>query len=66
MTHDGKPHEYRIAFTAANAVTAVRLDPGQAPGEIRVSAMKLLDADGRPVYEWRFAARQHEASPTSR
>ena len=60
MTHDGTPHEYRVAFTATHAVTAVRLDPGQAVGEIRISAMKLLDADGRPVYEWRFAAAHQD------
>jgi hypothetical protein len=29
MTHDGKPHEYRLAFTAAHPVVAVRLDPGR-------------------------------------
>ena len=72
MTHDGKPHEYRIALTAAHRVMAVRLDPGQAVGEIRVSAMKLLDAGGRLVYEWKFAAaggapdstlREHRQSP---
>ncbi|MBC8868080.1 MAG: N-acetylgalactosamine 6-sulfate sulfatase (GALNS), partial [Planctomycetes bacterium] len=62
MTHDGKPHDYRIAFTAAHPVPAVRLDPGQAAGEIRISAMKLLDAGGGLVYEWRFAA----ASPAKR
>ena len=60
MRHDGKPHEYRIAFTAANPVTAVRLDPGQAAGEIRVSAMRLLDANDRPVYEWTFADAQRQ------
>jgi len=32
----------------------VRLDPGQTAGEIRISAMKLLDANDRPAYEWRF------------
>ena len=55
ITHDGKPHEYRIAFTAANPVTAVRLDPGQANGQIQISAIKLMDADASLVYEWEFA-----------
>jgi hypothetical protein len=67
IRHDSKPHEYRIAFTAANPVIAVRLDPGQAAGEIRVSAIRLLDADGRPVYEWRFAdPQQPKPSSTNR
>jgi arylsulfatase A-like enzyme len=56
MTHDGKPHEYRVAFTAENPVTAVRLDPGESAGEIRLSAMKLLNTDGGIVYAWKFAA----------
>lgn len=56
MTHDGKPREYRVTFTAAHPVTAVRLDPGQAAGEIRISAIKLLDTDEQLVYEWEFAA----------
>jgi hypothetical protein len=55
ITHDGKPHEYRIAFTAAHPVIAVRLDPGQATGEIRISDMKLLDANDSLVHDWEFA-----------
>ncbi len=58
VTHDGKPHEYRVAFTAAQPVTAVRLDPGQATGEIRISDMKLLDADDSLVHDWKFANPQ--------
>ena len=58
MTYDGKPHEYRIAFTATRPVTAVRLDPGQAPGEIRISSMKLLGTSDRLVHEWKFVATQ--------
>ncbi len=54
MTHDGKPHEYRIVFTAAHQVTAVRLDPGQAAGEISISAMKLIDAHDSQVHQWEF------------
>lgn len=54
MTHDGAPHEYRIPFTAASPVMAVRIDPGQAPGEIVLSRMRLLGEDERLVYEWEF------------
>lgn len=51
MTHDGKPHEYRVAFVASNPVTAVRIDPGQAEGKITISVMKLLDAKGKLLHE---------------
>lgn len=56
MRHDSQPHEYRVAFTAAHPVTAVRLDPGQAPGNISLSAMKLLDDNDRVLHEWEFTA----------
>ena len=65
MTHDGQPHEYRIAFTAAHPVTAIRLDPGQTPGEVRVSAMKLMDEDGRLSHEWKFAAGQPQPASSN-
>ncbi len=55
ITHDGKPHQYRVAFTAAHPIIAVRLDPGQATGEIRISDMKLLDANDSLVHDWKFA-----------
>jgi arylsulfatase A-like enzyme len=58
MTHDGMPHTYRIAFTTTSPVIAVRLDPGRAAGKIQVSDIRLVDANGRPVYEWRFAAAE--------
>jgi hypothetical protein len=44
-------------------VTAVRLDPGQAAGEIRISAMKLMDSNGGVVYEWKFAAAPSAKPP---
>jgi hypothetical protein len=43
MTHDGRPHEYRIAFTSAHPVTAIRLDPGQGPGQISITLVRLVD-----------------------
>jgi hypothetical protein len=57
MTHDGKPREYSIAFTAARPVTAVRLDPGRASGEVRVLSMRLTDADGRTLHQWSFEGK---------
>ena len=44
VDHSGKAHEYRIEFQAARPIRAVRLDPGQAVGEVRVSAMTLMVA----------------------
>jgi arylsulfatase A-like enzyme len=54
VTHDGAPHTYRIAFVAAHPVTAIRIDPGQAAGEIRVSKLQLRTADREQAFEWKF------------
>ncbi len=52
LTHDGEPHEYRLVLRAAHAVTAVRLDPGQAAGEVRLISMKLTDTAGKTLHQW--------------
>lgn len=54
VTHDGQSRTYRVAFKPSKQVIAVRLDPGQAAGEIQVTGMKLLDASGTTVHAWRF------------
>lgn len=56
MTHDGQPQEYRVAFTAKHPIVAVRLDPGQAPGEVHISAMELVNDQGTIVHAWSFGA----------
>ena len=56
ITHDGMPHTSVIAFTTMEPLEAVRLDPGQGPGEIVVSAISLLDAMGQMTQEWKFNA----------
>ena len=56
IKHDGNSHEYRVAFKAKHAVTAVRLDPARSAGEIRVTSMKLTDAAGNGLFQWKFDA----------
>jgi arylsulfatase A-like enzyme len=63
MTHKGQSHDYRIAFSPEKTITAVRLDPGQAKGEIRISSMRLWDGEGQSIYEWKFATREKAARP---
>ncbi|MCC6353131.1 MAG: sulfatase [Verrucomicrobiae bacterium] len=46
MKHDGAFHDYAIAISPAK-LFALRLDPGNAPGEITVAAFELLDASGK-------------------
>ncbi|MBI2477966.1 MAG: sulfatase-like hydrolase/transferase, partial [Planctomycetia bacterium] len=54
VANDGDAQEYRIAFKTPRAVTAVRLDPAQAAGEVRVLALKLTGSDGKTHFEWAF------------
>ena len=58
VNHDGQPHEYRVRFQSEHPILAVRLDPAQGPGEIRMSAMKLMNASGDVVHQWDFSAAQ--------
>lgn len=54
VQHDGKPHDYSIAWSAKSPVVAVRIDPSNGPGEITISRIRLVDGDGSEVYRWRF------------
>jgi len=56
IVHDGNAHTYRVRFTAAHPLTAVRLDPGQAEGKARLLRMKLSGAKGALLFDWRFSA----------
>ena len=64
MTHDGTSKDYTVPFTSAHAIQAVRLDPGQAAGDIRVSAMRLKDGSHRVVFEWMFTAKPEAENPS--
>jgi hypothetical protein len=54
IQHDGQTHDYSIEFEAKNKMLAVRLDPGQAPGDVRILSMTLHNADDLPVKDWQF------------
>jgi hypothetical protein len=46
LRHDGEFHDYEVKIPATR-LTALRLDPGNAPGEIVVTAFELRDAAGQ-------------------
>ena len=54
VTADGEPHEHAVEFEANGDVTAIRFDPLRGKGLVRVSSMKLQDAEGSVLYEWKF------------
>jgi hypothetical protein len=51
MQHDGQPHDYE-AKLPVETLTALRLDPGNAPGEITVTTLELRDTNGAVVKSW--------------
>ena len=46
----------------SQTITAVRLDPGQDSGEIRISTVRLQDALGKSVHEWQFVSKTNAAA----
>ncbi|MCA9086836.1 MAG: hypothetical protein KDA81_22415, partial [Planctomycetaceae bacterium] len=49
---DGTVREYSVAFTAGQPVVAVRIDPSQAAGTIRIRRVRLTTGDGTLLHEW--------------
>lgn len=54
LQHDGAPHDYRVEIKVDAPLTALRLDPGSAPGAIQLQALRLRDGEGKLIKEWRF------------
>jgi arylsulfatase A-like enzyme len=54
IQHDGAQHDYRIAFQPQRAIVGLRLDPAQGPGLIQIERLRLQDAAGQTVREWKF------------
>ncbi len=52
--HDGESHNYSVPLSPNKPAVALRLDPGQGAGKIRLSKFWLTDADGKTVFEWRW------------
>jgi hypothetical protein len=52
--HDGEQwHENKVELPAMTpALTHLRLDPGHAPGLVRIARVVLKDASGKVVKSW--------------
>ncbi len=51
VKHDGQWHDYEVKLPVEK-LTAIRLDPATAPGEVRVESLALLDAAGGALKQW--------------
>lgn len=50
--HDGEWHEYTVKLPPEKALTALRLDPATAVGEICLDAFRLKDKRGKVIRSW--------------
>ena len=53
VVHDGESHDYSVQLKPGKTAVALRLDPGQGAGKIRVSKFRLSDATGKTIFNWR-------------
>jgi len=56
VKHDGEWHEYKV-IVPSEKLTALRIDPATAKGEVRLSSLTLTDAAGKMVKRWNLAPR---------
>jgi hypothetical protein len=54
VTHDGAWHDHALKLPVEEAITALRIDPGAAPGEMAIRDLRLKDVDGKTIKEWDF------------
>jgi arylsulfatase A-like enzyme len=54
INHDSQWHEYQVKMPVDQAANAFRVDPGNAPGEVRIEWIRLSTAKGELVRQWRF------------
>jgi len=52
--HDGRWHEYEIEFAAGSPLTAIRIDPATAPGDIVIDWIRLCKRGGAALKTWDF------------
>lgn len=54
IQQDGAEHDYRVAFQPQRPLVGLRLDPAQGPGRIEIQRLRLQDAAGHTLREWKF------------
>jgi arylsulfatase A-like enzyme len=54
LTHDGAWHDVAVDLPVKHRLTALRIDPGTAPGLVEIDWMRLARPDGTAVKTWEF------------
>lgn len=52
VTHNGQWQEVNVLIDTKKPLCALRFDPCSGPGEVRVEALRLTGAGGKPLHEW--------------
>ncbi|MGZ0709717.1 sulfatase [Coraliomargarita sp. W4R53] len=53
VNHDGDWHSYSVSLPFEGLFRRVRLDPSQGPGKLELKDLRLVNADGETVYNWK-------------
>ena len=54
VQHDGQKRQYSISLSPKKTVTGIRIDPSTGSGTIRISNIRLTNADGKLIHQWDF------------
>ena len=54
LQHDDQWHEYTLDLPVQGNLLALRIDPGQAAGQVAIGWIELLTADGDTLQRWDF------------
>ncbi len=52
IKHDNEFHEYKVTFSAAKPLTAVRIDPGGGKGAVQIRSIQLKRPYGEILNMW--------------
>jgi hypothetical protein len=50
--HDGEQQTLQVKLSVDASLTALRIDPSTAPGEIELQLVRLKNKDGKVLAEW--------------
>ncbi len=54
LAHDGKWHEHAVDLPVKGKLSALRVDPGTAPGSVEIDWIRLCRPDGAVLKSWDF------------
>lgn len=53
VIHDGEPHDYEVLIDSKHPISAIRIDPATAAGEIQIMKFDIVREQGEVLYSWK-------------